>query len=131
MSMARCLNPLGCRVGRAERTAVVRFARERGMSVSMVLKIAMREYIARQPPVEYQPVVAPQPQVHAGVHTLLSDTARLPSPPLTRPFRLREARCAVRRRWVASARRGCCRIFERAGCCTNHITAGAAGRNLW
>lgn len=115
MRMSRSLHPLGCRVGRTERAAVVRFARERGISVCMVLKIAVREYIARQPPVEYQPVIGPQPAVHAGVHKL---TDLLSSPPLLGPSRWREARCGVDRRRVGSGRRCGCRTSERARCCT-------------
>lgn len=92
--MARPLHPLACRVGRSERAAVVAFARERGISVSGLIKNAVRQYIAAAPAFEPQPAVVPvpvvptQPPVNAGVN-LLTDV--LMSPPLIRPYRLPRA----------------------------------------
>lgn len=91
-AMARSLNPLGCRVGRAERAAIVTFARERGMSISGLMKLAIRGYLASQPAVVAAPPVGSSASVHAGVHRL-SDL--LSSPPMVRPFKL--ARGPVRR----------------------------------
>lgn len=92
--MPRPLHPLACRIGRAERAAVVAFARERGISVSGLIKNAVRAYIAAAPAAEPQPVMAPvapqravpaQPPVNAGVNRL---TDLLSSPPLVRPYRV-------------------------------------------
>jgi hypothetical protein len=95
--MPRPLYALACRIGRAERAAIVAFACERGISVSGLLKNAVRAYIAAAPAVEPKPVAAPvapqravaaQPPVNAGVNRL---TDLLSSPPLVRPYRLARA----------------------------------------
>jgi len=71
------LHPLACRVGRAERASVVAFAHRQGMSVSGLLKTALRQYLAAQP--DLQPV-------HAGVNKGLSDPPMLAA--LIQPHRL-------------------------------------------
>jgi hypothetical protein len=97
MRMPRPLHPLACRIGRVERAAVVAFARERGISVSGLIKNAVRTYIAAAPAVEPQPAIVAvtlhratptQPPVNAGVNRL---TDLLSSPPLVRPYRLSRA----------------------------------------
>jgi hypothetical protein len=85
--MSRPLHPLACCIGRAERASVVAFAHARGLSVSGLMKTAVRQYIASQPAVVAQPVVH-QPPVNVGVNRPLSDTLRMPSPPLLRPFKM-------------------------------------------
>ena len=52
--MSRPLHPLACRIGRAERAQVVAFARAQQMSVSLLMKTALRAYIASQPAVASQ-----------------------------------------------------------------------------
>jgi len=71
--MSRTLHPLACRVGRAERAQVVAFARAQGLSVSMLLKTALRAHIAAQPAVD------------AGVNAP-SDSLVMPGP--VAPYRL-------------------------------------------
>ena len=82
--MSRPLHPLACRVGRAERASVVAFARAQGMSVSGLMKTALRQYLAAQPAFDPPPVVPAQP-VNGGVNRLQDSLA---SPPLLRPYRL-------------------------------------------
>ena len=62
------------------------YARAAQMSVSGVIKSAVREFMAAHPAAQC-PLI--QPAVHSGVHTL-SDV--LSSPPLLRPYRLPRAR---------------------------------------
>ena len=86
MRMSRPLHPMACRVGRSERAQIVQFARTHGMSTSMLLKSAVRAYIASQPAVA-PPAVPTQP-VNGGVNRLQDSLA---SPPLLRPYRLPRA----------------------------------------
>ena len=92
--MSRPLHPLACRIGRAERAAVVAFAHRQCMSVSGLLKTALRAYLASQPDV--------QPTVNAGVNMGLSDA--LASPPLFRPYQLPRQSAGVKA--SAALRRG-------------------------
>lgn len=78
--MSRPLHPLALRVGRAERAQIVAFARAQGMSISGVLKVAVRLYVASQP------VPAPQPPVYGDVNKHPSDPPMLPA--LLTPHRL-------------------------------------------
>jgi hypothetical protein len=86
--MSRPLHPLACRIGRAERASIVAFAHAHGVSVSGLMKTAVRQYITSQPAVVAQPVLPTQPPVNVGVNRALSDTLRMPSPPLLRPFKM-------------------------------------------
>jgi len=79
MRMSRTLHPLACRIGRAERAQIVQFAHAQGLSVSGLLKTALRRYLASQPAYPVQPV-------HAGVNEGLSDPPMLPA--LLAPLRL-------------------------------------------
>ena len=83
--MSRSLHPLACRIGRAERASIVAFAHSQGLSVSGLLKVALRQYLASQPAAVAQPAVLAQPPVNLGVNRL---TDVLSSPPLLRPFKL-------------------------------------------
>jgi hypothetical protein len=78
--MSRPLHPLACRIGRAERAQIVAFARAQGVSVSMLLKTALRNYLASQP------AYPTQPPVYAPVNGLSDSLSS--SPPLLRPYPL-------------------------------------------
>ena len=84
---ARPLHPLACRIGRAERASVVAFARAQGLSVSGLMKTALRQYLAAQPAFVAPPAVTTQP-VNGGVNRLQDSLA---SPSLLRPYRLPRA----------------------------------------
>jgi len=56
MRISRSLQPLAWRIGRAERAVVVAFARARHVSVSGLLKTALRQYLAAQPASPTRPV---------------------------------------------------------------------------
>lgn len=49
---SRHLHPLACRLPRAERASAVAFARARGLSVSGLIKAALRAYLAAQSAVD-------------------------------------------------------------------------------
>jgi len=55
------------------------------MSISGLMKLAIRSYLATQPAVVAAPSVGSSAPVHAGVHKL---TDLLSSPPLVRPYRM-------------------------------------------
>jgi hypothetical protein len=67
---SRHLHPVSCRLPRSERAAVVTLAASRGMSVSALLKAALRYYLGSPISVDpgvYQPPSPEPPPLHAMV----------------------------------------------------------------
>src|SRR6516225_723445 len=81
---SRHLHPLSCRLPRGERAAVVTFAASRGMSVSALLKAALRNYLGSPISVDpgvYQGHSPEPPEAHLAGMFPVRHPARPSLPP--------------------------------------------------